>query len=300
MRFSFWPSPQRSWDDLLARCRHVADTGWHGVWCADHFMPAGGDLSQPMAECWTTLAGLAAAVPRVRIGALVTGNTYRHPAVLANMASTVDRISGGRLVLGIGAGWQENEHEAYGMEFGTAGERLRKLEEACQVLTGLLTQERTDFEGEHYRLKQAPLEPKPVQERVPLLVGGGGEKVTMRIAATYADEWNVWGTPAVLGQKGKVLEQHCADVGRDPGEIRRSAVAMLFLSTDESWLEGKRALAADQPWIVGTPGEVGETVQAYRDAGVDELIIPDWNLGPIDRTKKTLDLFMSEVVPAFT
>jgi F420-dependent oxidoreductase-like protein len=300
MRFSLWPSPQRPWSEVLDRAAYAADTGWDGVWFADHFMPNAEDVSAPMLECWSVLAGLAVTVPRVRIGALVTGNTYRHPAVLANMAVTVDHISGGgRLVLGLGGGWQENEHRAYGIEFGTVNERLAKLEEACQVITGLLSGERADFDGRHYHLAQAPLEPKPVQGHIPLLVGGGGEKVTMRIAAQYADEWNVWGTPDILRQKGEVLERHCQAVGRDPAEIQRSAQAILFLSDDEAWLGEKRQQAVGMPAIVGTPGEVADVVQDYAKAGVDELIVPDWNLGPIERTRATMDLFMSEVAPAF-
>ena len=300
MRFSLWPSPQRPWNEVLERATYAADTGWDGVWFADHFMPNAEDVSAPMLECWSVLAGLAAAVPRVRIGALVTGNTYRHPAVLAKMAVTVDHISGGgRLVLGLGGGWQENEHRAYGIEFGTVKERLAKLDEACQVVTGLLRQDRTDVDGHYYRLEQAPLEPKPITGRIPLLVGGGGEKVTMRIAAQYADEWNVWGTPDILRQKGEVLDRHCDALGRDPAEIERSAQAILFLSDDEAWLKEKRDQAVGMAAIVGTPGEVAEVVREYADAGVDELIVPDWNLGPIERTRTTMDLFMTEVAPVF-
>ena len=300
MRFSLWPSPQRPWNEVLERATYAADTGWDGVWFADHFMPNAEDVSAPMLECWSVLAGLAAAVPRVRIGALVTGNTYRHPAVLAKMAVTVDHISGGgRLVLGLGGGWQENEHRAYGIEFGTVKERLAKLDEACQVVTGLLRQDRTDLDGHYYRLEQAPLEPKPITGRIPLLVGGGGEKVTMRIAAQYADEWNVWGTPDILRQKGEVLDRHCDALGRDPAEIERSAQAILFLSDDEAWLKEKRDQAVGMAAIVGTPGEVAEVVREYAEAGVDELIVPDWNLGPIERTRTTMDLFMTEVAPVF-
>jgi len=183
MRFGFWPGPNNSWNDTLVLAKHAESGGWHGVWYADHFMPNAEDTSGPTSECWTTLAALAASVPRIRIGALVTGNTYRHPAVLAKMAANVDNISGGRCVLGLGAGWQENEHRAYGIDFSTLGGRVSRFEEACQVVTGLFTNEKTGFAGKHYQLTDAPLAPKPVQKPLPLLIGGGGEQRTLRIAA---------------------------------------------------------------------------------------------------------------------
>ena len=299
MRFSVWPSPQQSWNEVVDVARHAESTGWDGLYFADHFMPNSEDVSDPLLECWSVLAGLGAAVPRLRLGALVSGNTYRHPAVLTNIAATVDQISGGRVVLGLGAGWQENEHTAYGIDFYDTKERLARLEEACQVVKALTTQERSDFNGRYYTLKQAPLEPKPVQSPMPLLVGGGGEKVTMRIAATYADEWNVWGTPDVLRHKGEVLERHCEKVGRDPKEIARSAQGLLFLSTDEDWLAKRRDTDIGRAAIIGTPAEVVETVAAYRDAGVDELIVPDFSLGTGQRKIDTLDLFINEVAPSF-
>jgi F420-dependent oxidoreductase-like protein len=243
-------------------------------------------------ECWSVMAALAAAVPRVRLGTLVCGNTYRHPAVLANIAAAVDNISEGRLLLGLGAGWQENEHRAYGIDFFTTKERLERLEEACQVVRGLLDDERAEFKGRYYELQDAPNEPKPVQAKLPLLVGGGGEKVTMRIAATYADEWNCWGTPELHAQKRGVLDRHCENVGRDPDEIARSAQGLLFLSTDEEWLAGKRG-EMGMPSIVGTPAEVTEVVAAYAAAGVDELIIPDFTLGRGSRRTDTYDLFIN-------
>ena len=148
-------------------------------------MPNAQDTSAPWPECWTTLSALAGRVPRLRLGTLVMGNTYRHPAVLAKMAVTLDHISGGRLVLGLGAGWQENEHEQYGIPFYTVKERLERLDEACEILTRLWREEKSNFAGKHYTLNNASLEPKPLQAPLPLLVGGGGEKVTLRIAAKW-------------------------------------------------------------------------------------------------------------------
>lgn len=298
MRFSVWPNISQPWEDVLTIARHAEQAGYDGVWAADHFMPNGPDVSGPVAECWTTLAALAAAVPRIRLGALVAGNTYRHPAVLAKMAATIDQIAGGRLVLGIGAGWQENEHAAYGIDFFTVKERLARLEEACQVIKALTTQERGTFQGRYYTLADAPLEPKPVQQPLPLLVGGGGEKVTLRIAARYADEWNTWGTPDVLRHKMAVLDQHCADVGRDPKEIARSAQAMLFLSDDTDFLERVRG-GAGRATIAGNVDEVRAVVAEFAEAGLDELIVPDFTLGAMDRKLATLDTFITQIAPDF-
>ena len=297
MRFSYWPGAGNPWDELVQACRHAEATGWDGIWFADHFMPNQADTSGPVAEAWTVLAGLAALVPRVRLGTLVTGNTYRNPAVLAKMAANVDIISGGRLILGIGAGWQENEHAAYDIPFYTVGRRLRLLEEAVQIIRSLFDNEKTTFEGRYYTIKDAPLAPKPVQGHVPMLVGGGGEKVTMRIAAQYADEWNVWGTPEVLRQKIGVLERHCADLGRDPRSIKRSCQAMLILSDDPAAVE--RARVPGRPLIAGNVEQVQEVVRAYQDAGVDELIVPDFNLGQGEQRTAVLDRFISEVAAPF-
>ncbi len=299
MRFSIWPNASKPWSDILDLARHAETTGWDGVWIADHFMPNGEDVSGPVLEGWTTIAALAATVQRVRIGCLVSGNTYRHPAVLAKAAATADHISGGRIVLGLGAGWQENEHTAYGIPLFETKERMARFGEACAVVKSLLTQERTTFEGEHYQLTDAPLEPKSADGPVPLLIGGGGEKVTLRIAAQHADEWNVWGTPDVLAHKGAVLDRHCADVGRDPDTIERSAQALLFLSDDESWLASQRDKGIPMATMIGTPAQLVDILFEYQEAGVDELIIPDFTLGPPQRAKETYDRFLTEVAPSF-
>lgn len=297
MRFSFWPGPQNSFSDTLALAQHAESTGWDGIWYADHFMPNAEDTSGPTSECFTTLAALAVAVPRIRLGSLVAGNTYRHPTVLAKMAANIDQMSGGRMVLGLGSGWQENEHLAYGISFHTVGGRLRRLEEACRIVTSLFENEKTTFEGRYYKVRHAPLEPKPVQRPLPLLIGGGGEKLTLRIAAEYANEWNTWGLPAHLRQKMDVLDRHCADLKRDPKSIERSANAMLLFSDDPSVVE--RARASGRPVIGGTVGQVQETVRDYIDSGLDELIIPDFNLGAdVEKKKAVMDRFMQDVARA--
>lgn len=298
MRFGFWPGPNNSWNDTLALAKHAEAGGWHGVWYADHFMPNAEDTSGPTSECWTTLAALAASVPRIRLGALVTGNTYRHPAVLAKMAANVDNISGGRCVLGLGAGWQENEHRAYGINFSTLGGRMNRFEEACQVVTGLFSNEQTTFAGKHYQLTDAPLAPKPVQKPLPLLIGGGGEQRTLRIAAKYANEWNVWGTPEVLKHKGGILDQYCREIDRDPKTIAHSAQGMLMLTDDAAMVE--RMKAAGRPVIGANGPQVRALVEQYAEAGVDELIIPDFNLGRTVADKTAvMDRFANEVMAHF-
>ncbi len=295
VRLSVWPNPQQPWSDILATAQHAEETGWDGVYFADHFMPMGGDLSSQYHECWAVLTALAASTKRVRLGSLVCGNTYRHPAVLAKHAVTADHVSQGRIVLGLGGGWQENEHAAYGIPFYDVKERLARLDEACQVVTGLLRNERTTFEGRFYQLQDAPLEPKPVQAKMPLLVGGGGEKVTMRIAAQYADEWNVWGAPDLLAQKGEVLAKHCEAIGRDPSEIKHSAQGLLFMSEDKAWVDQMREAQMPMPKIVGVPDEMAGIVKQYAAAGVDELIIPDFTLGAdgLDAKLAAYDTFIA-------
>jgi F420-dependent oxidoreductase-like protein len=296
MRFSFWPAPTQPWEEVLFLARHVESTGWDGIWFADHFMPNAENTDVPWSEAWTTLAALAAVVPRVRLGPLVTGNTYRHPAVLAKMAATVDHISGGRVVLGLGAGWQENEHRAYGITFDSLGGRMRRFDEACRVIKALFSNDESSFQGDYYQLRDAPLVPKPVQQPLPLMIGGGGEKVTLRITAKYADEWNVWGTVDILKHKMTVLDQHCDDVGRDPADIERSAVAMLVLSDDAAVLEKMRKREHAMPTNVGNVEEIRQIVGAYAEAGVDEFIVPAFNLGPRERALDVLDQFIEEVV----
>ena len=298
MRFSFWPIARQSWEDVLTLARHVEKTGWDGIWYADHFMPNTEDAADPCDEVWTTIAGLAACVPRLRLGPLVVGNTYRHPAVVANMAATIDRMSGGRLVLGMGAGWQANEHHAYGIEYYTVGERLRRLEEACQVIKALFTERRANFEGRYYRLEDAPLEPKPIQNPLPLMIGGGGEKVTLRIVARYADEWNVWGDVDRLRQKMGVLDDHCVAAGRDPAMIQRSAAVLVYLSDDRELVKRIRVEPQARPSIAGTSSELADIVAEYLRAGVDELIVPDFHMEPGTAKTDFLDRFIEDVAPA--
>ena len=172
-----------------------------------------------MFEAWELLAAWGALTTRVRLGTLVTGNTYRHPPVLAKMVATLDHITSGRAMLGLGAAWHEGEHAMYGLRFPTTGGRLARMDEAARVLRLLLDEPIASFAGKHYTLADAVAEPKPVQERLPLLIGGGGEQKTLRTVAKYADYWHGHGTPEVIAHKLEVLAGHCADVGRDVREI---------------------------------------------------------------------------------
>lgn len=199
----------------------IFDSGW----TFDHFYPIFSDSTGPCLEGWVTLTALAQATKRLRLGTLVTGIHYRHPAVLANMAASLDIVSNGRLELGVGAGWNEEESGAYGIELGTVKERFDRFEEACEVLTGLLSQQTTTFDGTFYQLKDARCEPKgPQRPHPPICIGGNGEKRTLKITARYAQHWNfVGGPPELFARKRDVLASHCADIGRDPSEITLSA-----------------------------------------------------------------------------
>jgi F420-dependent oxidoreductase-like protein len=308
MRFAIFTSLGfTTWEAVRDLWRHADDTGWDAACVTDHFMPNTPDKVGDMLECWTTLAALAPLTARMRIGTIVSGNTYRHPAVLAKMAAQVDIISGGRLICGLGAAWQQNEHEAYGIPFYTVQERLARLEEACQVLKSLWTQERSTFKGRYYQLADAPLMPKPVQRPHPeLMIGGGGEKVTLRIVARHADHWNVWGGPEVLARKGALLDDYCRAAGRNPGSIVRSANMALLFADDQAEIDKLRAnltrrlgmtdAVARDTVLAGSAGAIRDKLGRLREAGVDMLFIPTIFM---PNPRPTLDRFMREIAPQF-
>jgi alkanesulfonate monooxygenase SsuD/methylene tetrahydromethanopterin reductase-like flavin-dependent oxidoreductase (luciferase family) len=300
MRFSVWTSTNEPWGEMLATARHAEATGWDGVWVADHFMgnaPGPTPAEVPTLEAGSVVAGLGAAVDRVRIGTLVYGNTYRHPAVLANMAATTDHITGGRFVLGLGAGWQVNEHEQYGIALPPVRERVDRFEEAIQIVRRLLSEPTTTFVGEHYRLADALCEPAPVQDPLPLLVGAKGDRM-LGITARFADEWNTWGLPDRIAERSAVLDAACEAAGRDPDDIARSAQALLFFTDTDA--EAERLMdALPRPVLAGTVGRLRVVVAAYAEAGLDELIVPDFTLGSGAEKADALDRFAEEVVPAF-
>jgi F420-dependent oxidoreductase-like protein len=231
LRFGVKTAPQNTTYQDMLRVWLEADTvpSIEHAWLFDHFMPITGDNTGPCLEGWSVLSAFAALTRRLRVGLMVTGNTYRHPAVLANIGASVDIISNGRLDFGIGAGWNETEHSAYGIPLYTPGERIRRLGEACEVIKRMWTETAPDFDGQYYQLKQAYCEPKPIQKPYPpFVIGGSGEKLTLRVVAQYASIWNfVGGSVDTFRHKVEVLEGHCAAIGRDPSTIERSIQVMV-------------------------------------------------------------------------
>jgi F420-dependent oxidoreductase-like protein len=267
------PQQHAAWRDLLALWQDIDTLGYDTAWGFDHFLPIFSDPTGSCLEGWTALAALAMATRRVRLGLMVTGNTYRHPAVLAKMATTVDIISGGRLILGIGAGWFELEHRAYGIPFHTTGGRLRRLDEALQVIKLLWTNERANFNGRYFTLENASFNPKPLQQpHPPILVGASGENVALGIVAQHAQMWNSFGTPEIFRAKISRLEDHCRRVGRDPATIEKSVLT-----------EG--ALALD---------DARRQIDAYVAAGVTHIV---FSLGPADRP--WMQTFAEKIIPNY-
>jgi F420-dependent oxidoreductase-like protein len=246
---------------------------------------------------------MAAHTNRVRCGMLVLGVTYRHPAVVANIAATIDHISGGRLELGMGAAWFELEHQQYGIPFPRIGVRMDMLDEACRILRSMWTQDTTTFEGKHYQLKDARMEPKPVQEHLPLVIGGSGERRTLRIVAEHADIWNTFhGDEDQYRHKLDVLAGHCADVGRDPAQVRKSLAFRAILDEDEQVARDRmRERYGDPPpervrsmTIVGTPEQCAERLRRFADLGVGDFLLIA--LPPVDWT--TIEHVARSVAPA--
>ena len=300
MRFSVWPALERSWGEVLEFAQRSEGAGWDGIWVADHFMEdEPGEGPTGVLEVWSTLAGLAAATNRITLGSLVCSVTYRHPAVLASAAVTCDHISNGRFVLGVGAGWQENEHQAYGFELGDLKTRSDRLEDGCRAVRGLLDGESWTMQSRHFAFDAAPRYPKPVQQRLPLLVGGKGERRTLRTAAMYADWWNAWVDAETLRNKRDVLRQHCEEVGRNPDEVRCSTQTFLCLSQDPEVQRDFVGRAGRRPILMGSIEAVADQVGQLHQAGAEELIIPDWTYESISRRDDELNQFISEIASTF-
>ena len=256
MRFGIKTAPQLcSWQELVDVWRAADEISlFESAWNFDHFYPLLEPKTGPCMEAWVTLSALAQATERIRVGCMVNGTPYRHPAVLANMAASLDLVSNGRLDLGLGAGWHQPECDAYGIELLPMKQRMDRFEEYVPVVISLLENETTDHEGHYFQLRNARCEPKgPQRPRPPIVIGGQGEKRTLRVVARYADHWNLpFATPEIFVAKNEVLLKHCAEVGRDPGEITRSV---------------QIAMPAEQP-----PEEAAASAAALGEAGVDVVI----------------------------
>ncbi len=301
MRFSLWPSTSQPWADLADAVAHAEATGWDGIYVSDHFMGDGagfGPETTPVLEATAVVAALAATTRRVRLGTLVLSATYRHPAVLANWAATIDVVSQGRLLLGVGAGWQVNEHAQYGIELGAPAERLSRLDEACTALRGLLSAPTTSLEGRYVNLRDARCEPKPIQSPMPLLVGGKGDRM-LDLVAHHAQEWNMWGLPHTIAERRAALDRACDRLGRDPSSIATSCQALWFPADDPAEAAAALARVSPRAAVAGSSTELAEAVDQWRAVGVDEVIVPDFTLGTGAARRDAMDRILVEVASAF-
>ena len=262
--------------ETIAGIAITADNhGFDSLWVMDHLyqIEMVGPREHPMLEAYTLLGALAARTSEIALGTMVTGVTYRNPALLAKIVTTLDIISSGRAILGIGAAWNDDEHAGYGYDFPTAKERLDRLEEALQIIPAMFTEEAPSFEGRHYRVQEVLNKPKPVRGRIPVLIGGGGEKRTLRLVARYGDACNLFGGPDDVRHKLDVLERHCADVGRDPAEITKTVLL-----------------------TVGDPGKAADKIPAYTAVGVDGVVINLPDVSDLDKLATTGEM-LRKVLP---
>ena len=294
-------SPQALFDEVVERATAAEETGFDSVWVMDHFyqLPPMGGPSEPMLDGYVLLGALAARTSRVRLGAMVTGVTYRNPAHLAKIVTTLDVISAGRAILGIGAAWYDVEHEGLGFDFPSAGERLDRLEEALQICCAMFREDAPSFEGRYYRIHEARNIPRPVQPGGPtILVGGGGEKRTLQLVARYADMCNIFGDAATVEHKVDVLRGHCEAVGRDPSEITVSRLSTLVLTSSEeetaSTLDFLRQVTGEVPSgsDVGTPEQLIARIEELAAAGVDYFVF-NVPTGTADTVRQVGELLVS-------
>lgn len=291
MRFgaAFWVN-RCTWPDLRDAALAAEAAGWDSLWIDDHLLADEGDPDDAKLEGWTTLAALATLTTSVRLGLLVGANTFRTPGLTAKLATTLDHLSGGRAVLGLGGGWFEREHAAFGIDFGTGfGERLDRLDEAVSLIRRLLDGERiAAHDGRFYRLRDALCEPRPVQARLPILIGGSGPTKTLRTTARDADLWNGYGPPAAIAATSAILAQRCAEIGRPFETIERTVTTHLVIRDSaevarDAWsviarrhgLDGRIAADGTEHGLTtgGSPAEVAADLRGYRDIGIGEIIV---------------------------
>ncbi len=289
MRFgaAFWIQ-RTDWPALRDACLAVERAGWDSLWLDDHLLADEGDWRDPKLEGWSTLTAVAALTERVRLGLLVSANTFRNPGLTAKLAMTLDHVSGGRAILGIGGGWFEREHDALGIDFGSGfGERLDRLDEAVGLIRRLLDGETVTHKGRFYEMTEALCRPRPVQARLPILIGGSGPRKTLRTTAAYADLWNAYGQPDAIAAHDAVLRGHCQDLGRDEREIARTITqdAVIRDSTEAATavydeLAAIHGLAektgaesgARYVLLLGTAADIAERLRAYEAVGVNEVM----------------------------
>jgi F420-dependent oxidoreductase-like protein len=266
--------PERLFDRVVEQAKAAEDAGFALVTVMDHLyqIPGVGEVDEPMLEGWLVLAALARETSRVRLGTLVTGVTYRNPALLAKQVTTLDTISGGRAILGIGAAWNDVEHEGYGFDFPPVGERMDRLDEALAIIKSMFIEERPTFAGKHYRIERALNVPRPIQPGgPPILVGGGGEQRTLRIAAKYADmtHWFPLGMET-LKRKDELLTRYCEEIGRDPSTIERTMATPVVVAASEAEANAARERMPPErrPFVnIGSPEQAAEALRPYIDAG---------------------------------
>ncbi|WP_280492514.1 LLM class F420-dependent oxidoreductase [Nocardia asiatica] len=292
--FSYGKSVRELFPTVVAQAREAEAAGFDTAFVMDHFyqLPGIGTPDEPMLEAYTALSGLAASTDRIQLSALVTGNTYRNPALLAKTVTTLDVVSGGRAVLGIGAGWFELEHQSYGFEFGTFTDRFERLEEALQIVRPMLRGERPTFHGSRYRVENAMNEPR-LRDDLPILLGGSGEKKTFGLAARFADHLNIICNASELPRKIDALRERCAEAGRDPQTLETSYLCFVMMDEDGDLVrkqqrdylgrmgidladlsESERAQSPADRQFVGTPDDVAEQLRTrVLDRGVDGLVV---------------------------
>ena len=291
-----------TWEDTLSTIKVIEKGRWNSLWFSDHFLPPipGANLESGVAfESWSMITATAAVTDRLRLGILVSGNTYRNPALLAKMAATVDHISNGRLNLGIGAGWYKGEHDAFGWDFPSVRERCDRLEEAVELIKMLFTsQGPIDYNGQYYKLKKAYFSPACKQKpHIPIMVGGNGEKRTLRTLARFGDicniDFNLPGSPEIFKHKLGVVERNCEDIGRDPAEIRKTMLIPFRLENDEKKAADLRK--ARGGWaLYGTASFIIDRIQQYIDAGAEEIMI-----GTVPSKPALFEKINEEILSAF-
>ena len=287
---------------LKTLVQHAESVGFDSFWVMDHFhqIQMVGKAEEPMLEGWTTQSVVAGFTSRIKLGTLVTGIVYRHPSVLAKIGATLDVLSKGRLFMGIGAAWNAEESAAYGITFPSVKERMQRLEEAVQIIKKMWTDRTATFEGKYYQVKDAYCNPKPIQKpHPPIMIGGSGEKRTLKIVAKYADACNLFGSIGTVKKKLNILKEHCRMVGRDYDSILKTKLGHVVIEKDEKKAsEAVKNVPEERRReyvIYGTPEQVRSQIEAFQQAGIEYLIM---NLEP-DRELQALELLGKEVVKRF-